>query len=273
MSAPVKNNRFHLEHLWWVMHHSDDPDRMSIAVTCYLDESTVTLGNDSPYAVVAGVLFRKPEFLYFEEQWQSLLSRYGITPPLHMRDKPRNKSKRFKFFSECVKLINDCKIYSVAATLHKQQYEDSFAPEIRENSSIYITCFVLLSYLNHSQAEYRAQFGDIAGNIAYFYDHGCRHKEDLRQAYDVMMEWQKLKPLHVGSFTEDSRILSTFQAADLVAWAVHRKINNHPFHKGLEPIEELLNEEHHIQHGYDGDFLQRFADAMNQLTTWRKSLS
>ena len=109
------------------MHHSDDPKKAAL-VTCYLDESATD--DNNPQAVVAGVLFNRNNFMYFDREWTRLLSKHKMTSPIHMNEFVE-KGKfghirykdRFNFFSEAVELTNNCKVYSVAATLNKQEYE------------------------------------------------------------------------------------------------------------------------------------------------------
>ncbi len=262
-------HREYSEYLWWVMHHSDDPDRQTLAVTCYLDES----GTDShnPQAVVAGILFNKQNFMYFEDQWVELLSRYQISPPLHMNEfveKGRfghiRYKDRFNFFSEAVDLINNCKIYSIAATLNKQEYEGHIHKEIRKSFSVYGFCFMLLAYINGCQARYM----HFKEKIAYLFDNGAQHKNHIIVARDRILEWEKDQAFanNMGSLTFDGDVkISTLQAADIVAWGARRKISNIALHKGFEPIGNLFNAEHHLQYGWDSDFLKNFAQEINKI--------
>src|SRR5208282_627464 len=106
-----KSNATHIEHLWWVMHHSDNPNKLSL-VTCYLDESGTDTNN--PQAVVAGILFNKNNFMYFDKEWTDILSCYRITPPLHMNEFVQSGrfgyvryKDRLNLFSDVVDLINN----------------------------------------------------------------------------------------------------------------------------------------------------------------------
>jgi len=247
-------NAEYLESLWWNMHHSDNSDRLSLAVSCYVDES----GTDSlnPDAVVAGVVFNKQNFLSFDRQWARLLSRHSIKPPLHMirlpdklsRNGSRHQANRLKFFSEAVEIINDYKNHSVAATLNKQDYNEN-TPDLdaeKTKKSIYGWCFILLANLNHRAAENKK----YDANIAYVFDNGIPHKINIFAARDLMLNWQKSKPLHMGSLTFDSYDnVSALQAADMVAWGARRRVSNIPIDKGFEPINDLLDK-YHIQKAF-----------------------
>lgn len=250
------------------MHNSDDPKRLAL-VTCYLDESGTD--DDNEQAVVAGILLNKHNFEYFEQEWARLLSNCNINPPIHMNEFGENgkfgylrAQDRFNFFSSAIELANNCKVYSVAATLNKQEYEEHVDEKIRKNFSIYGFCFMLLAYVNERQAQYM----NFKEDIAYLFDNGAPHKNHIINARDRILKWEKenkfIKNMGSLSFNGDVNI-SAFQIADVLAWGVRRKISNKSLNKGFEPIENLFHKENHMQYGLEGEFLEGFAKELNQL--------
>jgi hypothetical protein len=59
------------------MHHSNDPDREALVVTCYLDESATD--GSTPTAVVGGLLVNSSHFLGLDKDGMrcSMSSNYG----------------------------------------------------------------------------------------------------------------------------------------------------------------------------------------------------
>ncbi|MBF0505792.1 MAG: hypothetical protein HQL09_03055 [Nitrospirae bacterium] len=170
---------------------------------------------------------------------------------------------RFNFFSEAVELTNNCKVYSIAATLNKQEYEQYIHEKIRKTFSIYGFCFMLLAYINGRQAQHMK----FREKIAYLFDY-APHRNHIMVARDRILEWEKENKFikNMGSLTFDGDVnISALQVADIVAWGVRRKISNIQLNKGFEPIENLFNKEHHMQYGWESDFLKGFADDINQI--------
>jgi len=246
------------------MHHSDEADRRSLAVTCYLDES----GTDdlAPTAVVAGVVLNKRRFFSLDRLWGEMLARHGVEPPLHMREFGRKgrlrhigKNERRALFSAAADLINSHKVYTVAATLTQAQFKTLLTPDIRKTMGAYGMCFILCVYLNHlvaQQKQYRP-------NIAYVLDTGNNCKHQVIEAHGAMKEWQHSKPLHVGALAfEDDKQVGALQAADVTAWGVRRKMIGSSFKSGFEPIKEILDEHDHIQEEWTKKVLTHLSDSL-----------
>jgi hypothetical protein len=101
------------------MHHSLDPRRLSLALTCYCDDSGSH--DESEFAVVGGVLMNKPRFIEFQPEWEKLLREFRIDK-LHMVDFVRPYGKHCTMrpemkkglFRSVAKIINRYKRYSVS---------------------------------------------------------------------------------------------------------------------------------------------------------------
>src|SRR5208282_5815408 len=148
-----KVERGYLDDLWFVMHHSDDPERLTLAIVCYLDESGIDRLNPevlNPQAVVAGIVMRREEFMRFDSDWDDILSKFKIKPPIHMKEfgeHGRHGHLRYhtreKLFKELVYIINRYKWYSVAVSLNHEQYNDLLSDKSKEEVSLYGLCFML----------------------------------------------------------------------------------------------------------------------------------
>jgi hypothetical protein len=139
------------------MHHSEDPNKKTLAVTCYIDESGGTDSNNQ-IGVVAGLVLNKSGFLSFDHYWTDLLFRYKIEPPLHMNEFGKHGrlgyfkyQERAALFTEVAEIINYHKIVSIAAVLNKNQFETCMHEDVRNKMGFYGFCFVLCVQINHAK--------------------------------------------------------------------------------------------------------------------------
>src|ERR1017187_4957660 len=195
--CPSKEKFSRLESLWWVMNHSDDESRQAAVVTCYLDESGTHEG--APIAVVGGLLLNKARFGALDGGWDSMLAAHSIPPPLHMNEFRRpdgrladvsNDSRR-ALFSDVVKVINEHKIYSIAATVTAEQYQKYFDKEFRAKGlSIYGACFMLSAIMVHRMAK-QNNYGE---RIAFLMHSGNQYAGHVQGTHAVMLEdeWKAL---------------------------------------------------------------------------------
>ena len=246
-----------LKHLWWVAHHSENPARRTLLLTCYIDESGTD--SESPAAVVGGILLEKSEFMRFDRVWKKCLLRHHITWPLHMREfGPRGKFKdirseeRRALFADVVKLINQHKSLSVAATLQSEEYRNIFSGI--SNLSMYGACFanvVMLVGIGSRQV-------GIQKNIAYVLDGGNVYANDVLDAHGFLQK----NEFNVGSLTFDSDDrLAALQAADVISWATRRR-DASKLKSGFEPLSDLLNDDHHIEAPYKAEWMKDVATAL-----------
>jgi hypothetical protein len=232
-------SRKRLEHIWWVFHHSDDPNKMAVTFTCYIDESGTD--GDSPVAVVGGVVLTKSQFCWLDVAWRKCLSEHHMTWPLHMREfGPRGKLKdvrseeRRALFADAVKIINDNKSFSVVSTLNSAMYRAAF--DKISNLSMYGACFANLTMLNGESAQ-KSGYND---DLAYVLDDNNNYKHQIVEAYPLLRK----SNLKAGSLTFDSdEILAALQVADVVSWSTRRK-QTIGLNSGFEPLADLFNDEH-----------------------------
>ena len=71
-SAILRPQDFSLsaDDLWFLMHHSEDNARRSLAVTCYVDDSGTS--EEFFFVVLGGVVMNRPLFLDFEIYWRKV---------------------------------------------------------------------------------------------------------------------------------------------------------------------------------------------------------
>ena len=254
----------YLEHLWFVMHHSDDPKRQTLAVTCYLDESGTDHQNSQ--AVVAGLIMHRDYFLFLDAIWDDMLLRHGIKPPLHMKEFGAhgrhgnlNYNDRHALFTDVANLINAHKIVSVAATLRHEQYRNLIHDKMKKHIGVYGVCFMLCSHLCFAKAMYDQYYGELP----FILEAGNEHSEHVRRAHLGMMEMKKDKTIwvHSGSLKFESKKLSALQAADVIAWGIHRRDSVKGLGKGFQPIANIFNKEH-IQFNWEDNLLKEWSDSV-----------
>lgn len=252
-----KVDRKYLDDLWFIMHHSDDPERLTLSIACYLDESGTDATN--PEAVVGGIVMRREGFIRFEDDWNSILADFNIASPLHMKEFGQHGRHghldyptRDKLFNELVYIINRYKIYSVAVSLSHEQYNDLLSDKSKKEVSIYGLCFMFCAH----QCFAMSQTNHYYGNMAFLMEEGNEFAEDVRKAHAGMMKMRKEGATYIsnGSLTMEPKDLSTLQAADIICWGERRRVTGLPIHKGFEPIEKIF-EETHIKNQYTEDLI------------------
>jgi hypothetical protein len=138
----------------------------------YADESGTH--SNSKAAVVGGLLLRPKDLFWLSEEWEKVLKQYEISIPIHMREFGRHgalgkivpEAKRC-LFTQLVRIINDNKRASVAATLAADEYRRVF--EGITELSMYGACFAQLVMMNDAHAELNAH----RERIPYILDHYC----------------------------------------------------------------------------------------------------
>jgi hypothetical protein len=83
-SAIVLYDGEYIEALWWLMHHSGDPERRSFAVVCYVDDSGTQ--ENGILAVMGGPVIPRQLLTSFHLDWDTVLTRHKVTGPVHMRE-------------------------------------------------------------------------------------------------------------------------------------------------------------------------------------------
>jgi hypothetical protein len=168
---------------------------------CYLDESGTSV--TSPSAVVGGILLNTPNFFWLNVAWEKTLKTHGISPPLHMSEfGPHGRFKdirhdgRRSLFTDIVKIINDNKTATIAATITTQQYQRHFSGIFTaEQASIYGICFLLLAVL---QGKYAEQW-KLKEDIPFLLDKGNQYMHHVREMHSfIQTEFKVVQPLNAG---------------------------------------------------------------------------
>ena len=247
-------------------HESDNSDKETATVRLYLDESG---GDDpgTPHAVVGGILINHSDFLHFEAEWNRVLAKRGITPPIHMKEfgpygrfadvSPR---RRHELFLEIAALVNSHKLVSMSATLSNAEYKANVDEKVREEFSVYGMCFILSAVMNHKLAASKS----YGKRIPFILDHGNPYKRHVVKAHATMIEWQKDVFLNVGGLHfEDDKDLGILQAADVVAWGARRRTTGKTFGYSFEPVNDILKrQEGHGEADWKGEWLKQVSDAV-----------
>jgi hypothetical protein len=224
---------------------TQESDTIQIVVfTCYLDESG-TDQNDSQVAVLGGLLLKMSQSYWLGDELRKCLSKHNIPWPLHMYEFGRHgklrdvrSEGRRALFSDLVRVINDNKTYSVASTLSSEKYKQAFNG--LTDLSMYAASFTQVAMMNGVGSRY----GGSKEPIRYLLDDDNRYKPQVVEGHAVLLASEEQHPLNIGSLEFDSDDnVAALQAADVVAWAVRRKIAS-ALKSGFEPLEGLFDVKH-----------------------------
>ena len=91
--------------LWWLMHHSDDPERRSAVITCYLDDS-----DSERLGFIGGTVMHREQYDRLSAAWGALLYEYRLES-IHMQDFIRPQGRyigmRRELNSRCLRTLLD----------------------------------------------------------------------------------------------------------------------------------------------------------------------
>lgn len=246
------------------MRHTD-ANRHAWDFGCYLDESGID--DLSPYTVVAGLLLNRHNFISLEKEWQQMLGEMGVNVPIHMKEFCRpygelaylTDSQRYLLFANIAGIINSHKIYSIAGIIDQKQYREILKLNKRKEMSPYGFCLLLCAYANHIEARNNNRQHDIA----YLLSEVSEHKGQIIDAHAEMKRMQKEEsmPLHMSRILkfENPKNVPALQAADVIAWGVRRQLVGGQFNQGFDFIENIIKDQHHVQHSWEEDDLQVLA--------------
>jgi uncharacterized protein DUF3800 len=221
---------------------------------CYIDESGTD--NNSPIAVVAGLVLDDPGYLWLDVEWSKILKRYGIEHPIHMREftpngvfKALTHNTRRSLFTDLVSAINEHKLMSLGATLTADQYRQHFN-DITQ-FSMYAACFSNLVMLSGQGLE---AYGNHRWPLSYFLDDGNTYKAQILEGRPLLLK--AFPRIAAIEFLSDSHV-NALQAADVVSWAVRRHLSGIIAH-GLEPLDYLFDQ-HHLVLDYKEEWMRDVA--------------
>jgi hypothetical protein len=231
--------------IWFLMHHSVDPRRLSLALTCYCDDSGTHA--ESPVAVVGGVVMSKPRFIEMDALWKKMLHVFRIDK-IHMQDFVRpngryctmRKEMKVALFTEVAKLLNRHKTYSISVGTPKSEFYSQLSQDVaKELMGPYALAFLTVTLANREAARLR----HYNNRIAYLIDFDSQ-REQLRAAHDKVVEIERSRDEHftgaMASDTDDNVI--ALQAADVIAWTYHRKNVSRSFGEDFKPLLKTIAE-------------------------------
>ena len=233
------------------MHHSDSPNRATMALTSYFDDS----GSDdsSPITVIGGPVMSRNEFIAFARRWSQLLDLHRVPPPLHMADFVRpygkhigmHKEMKIALFSEAVSLINSHKSFGISVGIPQPDFKltlpTNVSKELLSPYALAFFCAVLTIQgvcKNSVMARYEV--------VSYLVDDGSSWKDQLKDAHTWIVNSEKSKnqPRNTGAmaFDTDDRV-SALQAADVIAWSARRREIDGQLKDEFGPLTAVLAQE------------------------------
>jgi hypothetical protein len=246
----------YIDDLWFLLHHSEEGDRLVfvLGLTCYLDDSGSD--NESPLVTCGGLLMTRIQFKAFSGRWAKMYQRdqfsgYSLKPPLHMKDftgmgKYAGLPVEFKraIFRDVAKLINDHKLYSISVAVSQIDFARELTEDVRK-TLIGPYAFAFLALLGaHQFLSSQQRLGPI--KTAYLVDHGFGHHEQLAQAHKLIVDFEVALrgPRHTGAMATDSDDgVPPLQAADVISWASRKMELSKALPVGFEPLGTILLEE------------------------------
>lgn len=219
----------YLDGLWFLMHHSDDPERTAFPLICYCDDSASH--EYSQHAVIGGFLMGKDAFRSFNAAWLATLRQYGISPPFKVKNLPGSglyPEMKLALVSDLVQIVNYHKLYSLSVLVPQDHFKALLSMDVyRRLLSPYTFAFLTAVMVNHMVME--KTFKNTPEHhsiVSYLHDVGSPYEEYLKAGHQLMMEWQKhyQSSAHTGAMAVDSDDnVSALQAADMIAWAINRR--------------------------------------------------
>ena len=213
------------------MHHSTDPRRISLAVTCYCDDSGSH--DDSSTAVVGGTVMNKQGFIDLDHDWRRLLREFRLEN-IHMKDFTRpygryctmNREMKIALFTSVANIINKTKVYSVSIAVPNSDFRALFPPKVYSQfMGGYALAFFALVIANHDIA----LVTHYNNRISYLIDKGSNHHhQQLEGAHSVMLRVEKENgEKFTGAMASDlDDNNNALQAADVIAWTYHRSLES-----------------------------------------------
>jgi Protein of unknown function (DUF3800) len=230
--------------LWWLMHHSCDPDRLTMVLAHYIDDSGSH--DESPRVVMGGPVFLQKDFYSLHYEWDRIVALHRVQGPIHMKEFARPNGRlayltddeRRAIFSDLVYLINTQKAWSLTIEVDHLEFQQFFPlKEYRGLFGAVPLAFIWGMVLNGSiMRTLDAKYRKMAYMVAKSSDN-----PSIVDSHSFMQSYEENAGLdHTGSLTfETPRGINALQAADMVAWANRRKCVGMGFTQGYEPLELL----------------------------------
>jgi hypothetical protein len=240
------SSRCYAGEVWFLMHYSRDPRKMSLALTCYCDDSGSH--DESEFAVVGAVLMNKPRFIEFQPEWEKLLKEFRIDK-LHITDFVRPYGKycsmrsemKKALFASAAKVINRHKRYSLSIAIPRSDFHSLLSEEVADALiGPYGLAFFSAVILNKDAAI----IWKLNNRIAYLVDVGRRdlHRQmTAAHAVEIRLEQSRGEDFTGAMAADSDDRIYALQAADAVAWAYHRELTSpEVFGEEFEPLRSIF---------------------------------
>jgi hypothetical protein len=222
------------------MQQSDDPQRRGMALTCYCDDSGSH--EQAKVAVVGGLVLTKDRFTELCGRWKAILKEFKLEK-IHMREWSKvamAPEMRKALFLSIAKAINECKIYSVSASIPQDSFNALLPQEVRRKfMGPYALAFLLVIIVNKMAGaltpyDYRVAY--LIGNSS------DNHREQLQGAHAIALRLeQREQESFTGAMASDRDDRNyALQAADVIAWTYHRKLESQNFGQEFEPLLPIV---------------------------------
>jgi hypothetical protein len=211
------------------MHHSRDPRRMSLALTCYCDDSGSH--DESEFAVVGALLMSKPRYTEFNSAWRKLLKEFRIDK-VHMQDFVRPYGRHCAMAPEMKKAlfatvaanVNLHKRYSVSIAIPRADFNSLLSKDVSKSlMGPYAMAFFSTVIMNRDAH----LLWKLNNRVAYLVDVGRKDlHEQMTAAHAIQIRLEQAKGQDfTGAMAADTddRIYA-LQAADAIAWTYHREL-------------------------------------------------
>ena len=236
-----------IDDLWFLLHHSEEDDRLVLGLTSYYDDS----GSDdgSRLVTIGGPAMSRIQFKEFSKRWARMLARHRIEPPLHISDfvgmgKYAGWYPEFKrsLFLDVSRLINEHKLYSFSVAVPQAEFKGELGEDVRRVTIGPYAFAFFSAVIAHQHISAKLKAGPLKN--AYMLDCGFGYQQQLFAAHAVIVNNETLAGgfRHTGAlaFSPDDSV-PALQAADAIAWASRKRELNGSLPVGFEPLNEASN--------------------------------
>jgi hypothetical protein len=224
-------------------HRSADVRRKAVALVHYIDDS----GSDeqSKLAAMGGPVFAQHSRFPFHYEWDRLLAKHGVQPPVHMKEfSPPNgclsqmkHPARRALFADLVYLINKNKAYSLTVAVDNLEFQQFFPAQMfRGLFGPAPLAFLWCMILNHGIFDDHKYTNRLPYVVATsHFNPEITDCHAFFESFEIRNDKRYSGSLTFSTPEEDNAL----QAADMVSWANRRKHLGKPFKDGFEPLELL----------------------------------
>jgi len=220
-----------------------DPRSRTLALCHYVDDSG---SENTRFTLMGGPVFSQKGSFSFSYQWERICDLRGVQLPVHMRDFARpdgrlahlSDDERRALFYELVYLINSNKAYGLTVAVDNLELQEFFpASAFRGYMGAAPLAFLWCMILNHIMVRDH----DRLDRMAYLVARSPNYNPLVTECYDFWKSGElRIGQEHTGALAfDDLPKVNALQAADMVAWANHRKRSGGSFDQGFEALELL----------------------------------